>query len=133
MMDHNDGPALDCTNQFSTPPAASAGTSYAGNPPKPGVGAPGGSPRVIPLPPGCDLNDRRLPGLPRRWVRLPLMALCPAGPGAAHAGNARHSGRARERHDEDALEKDMNHYLIFLANAPTPRGRCDDHPSCSPG
>jgi hypothetical protein len=28
---------------------------------------------------------------------------------------------------EDALEKDMNHYLIFLANAPNLRGRCDDH------
>ena len=28
---------------------------------------------------------------------------------------------------EDALEKDMNHYLIFLANAPNRRGRGDDH------
>ncbi|MET4205021.1 hypothetical protein [Bradyrhizobium sp. LA6.12] len=28
---------------------------------------------------------------------------------------------------EDALEKDMNHYLIFLANAPNLRSRCDDH------
>ena len=28
---------------------------------------------------------------------------------------------------EDALEKDMHHYLIFWANALNLRGRCDDH------
>jgi hypothetical protein len=27
---------------------------------------------------------------------------------------------------EDALEKDMNHDLIYLANAPYLRGRCDE-------
>jgi hypothetical protein len=55
MMGHNDGPALDGTNPFSNPPAASAGASYAGSPP-PGVGAPGGSPPILPLPPGCALS-----------------------------------------------------------------------------
>jgi hypothetical protein len=32
MMGHNDGPTLDGTIPFSTPPAASAGASYAGSP-----------------------------------------------------------------------------------------------------
>ena len=105
MMGHNDGPVLDGTYPFSTPPAASAGTSYAGNPHPPARRRRSWrqSPRVLPLLPGCSRCDRRLPGLPRRWVRLPLLALCPvlgrAPPGAAHAGNARHSGRARARRD----------------------------------
>jgi hypothetical protein len=83
--------------------AASAGTSYAGNPPRPASALPAAVPRILPLPPGCALCDRRLLGQPRRWVRLPLLALSPvlgrAPPGAAHAGNGRHSGRARVRRD----------------------------------
>ena len=105
MMGHNDGPALDGTNPFSTPPAPQApAQATPGIPtPRPASALPAAVPRVLPLPPGWALCDRRLPGLPRRWVRLPLLALCPvlgrAPPGAAHAGNARHSGRARARRD----------------------------------
>ena len=105
MMGHNDGPALDGTNPFSTPPAPQApAQATPGIPtPRPASALPAAVPRVLPLPPGWALCDRRLPGLPWGWVRLPLLALCPvlgrAPPGAAHAGNARHSGRVRARRD----------------------------------
>jgi hypothetical protein len=65
-----------------------------------------------------------LPGLPRRWVRLPLLALCPALPATPVIPEEQERDAI-----EDALEKDMNHYLIFLANAPNLRGRGDDHRS----
>lgn len=111
MMGHNDGPALDGTNPFSTPPAPQApAQATPGIPtPRPASALPAAVPRVLPLPPGWALCDRRLPGLPRRWVRLPLLALCPvlgrAPPGAAHAGNARHSGRVRARRDRGSRLK----------------------------
>ena len=111
MMGHNDGPALDGTNPFSTPPAPQApAQATPGIPtPRPASALPAAVPRVLPLPPGWALCDRRLPGLPRRWVRLPPLALCPmlgrAPPGAAHAGNARHSGRARARRDRGSRLK----------------------------
>jgi hypothetical protein len=105
MMGHNNGPAFDGTNPFSTPPAPQApAQATPGIPtPSPASALPAAVPRILPLPPGCALCDRRLPGQPRRWVRLPLLALSPvlgrAPPGAAHAGNVRHSGRARVRRD----------------------------------
>jgi hypothetical protein len=105
MMGHNDPPALDGTNPFSTPPAPQAPAQATPGIPTPGVGAPGGSPLrpPPPLPPGCGLCDFRLPGLSWRWVCLPLLALClvagRAPSGAAHAGNARHSGSARAGRD----------------------------------
>ena len=111
MMGHNDGPALDGTNPFSTPPAPQApAQATPGIPtPRPASALPAAVPRVLPLPPGWALCDRRLPGLPWGWVRLPLLALCPvlgrAPPGAAHAGNARHSGRARARRDRGSRLK----------------------------
>ena len=111
MMGHNDGPALDGTNPFSTPPAPQApAQATPGIPtPRPASALPAAVPRVLPLPPGWALCDRRLPGLPWGWVRLPLLALCPvlgrAPPGAAHAGNARHSGRVRARRDRGSRLK----------------------------
>src|SRR4051812_28027949 len=75
MMGHNDGPALDGTNPFSNPPAASAGASYAGSPPA----RRRRSRRQSPHPPaaaGMRPLDRRLSGLLRPWVRLPLVSLC---------------------------------------------------------
>ena len=83
--------------------AASAGTSYAGNPPA----RRRRSRRQSPHPPaaaGMRPLDRRLPGLLRRWVRLPLLALCPvlgrSPPGAVHAGNA----IIQEEQERDAIE-----------------------------
>jgi len=111
MMGHNDGPALDGTNPFSTPPAPQApAQATPGIPtPRPASALPAAVPRVLPLPPGWALCDRRLPGLPWGWVRLPLLALSPvlgrAPPGAAHAGNARHSGRVRARRDRGSRLK----------------------------
>jgi hypothetical protein len=55
MMGHNDGPALDRANPFSTAPAPSAGTIYAGDP-HPSARRRRSrrqSPRILPLPPGC--------------------------------------------------------------------------------
>jgi len=121
MMGHNDGPALDGTNPFSSPPAASAGASYAGSPPA----RRRRSRRQFPHPPaaaGMRLLDRRLPGLLRRWVRLPLLALCPvlgrAPPGAAHAGNAIIQEEQERDAIEDAVEKGMSHNLIFWRTRP---------------
>jgi hypothetical protein len=96
--------------------------------PPPGVGAPGGSPPILPLPPGCALSTpdcqacsgdgcacRSWP-YARCWAGRLLASPMPATPVIPEE---------QERDAiEDALEKDMNHYL---ANAPNLRGRCDDH------
>jgi hypothetical protein len=50
MMGHNDGPAPDGTNPFSTPPAPQGPAQATPGIPPPGVGAPGGSP---PRPPAA--------------------------------------------------------------------------------
>jgi hypothetical protein len=105
MMGHNDPPALDGTNPFSTPPAPQApAQATPGIPtPQPGVGAPGGSPPHPPAAAGMRPLRPPIAGPAPAMVRLPLLALSPvlgqAPPGAAHAGNARHSGRARVRRD----------------------------------
>jgi hypothetical protein len=82
------------TNPFSTPPAPQAPAQATPGIPRPALALPAAVPRILPLPPGCALYDRRLPGQPRRWVRLSLLALSPvlgrAPPRSAHAGNARH-------------------------------------------
>jgi hypothetical protein len=117
MMGHDGASALRWHQPvLHSAGAASAGTSYAGSPhPQPGVGAPGGSPPR----PSAAAGMRRLrsPSPARRWVRLPLAALCPvlgrAPLGAAYAGDARHFEEQARDAIEDALEKDMNHYLIF--------------------
>ena len=66
--------------------------------------------------------DCRLPGLLRRWVRLPLLALCPvlgrAPPGAVHAGNAIIQEEQERDAIEDAVEKGMSHNLIFWRTRP---------------
>ncbi len=105
MMGHNDGPALDGTNPFSTPPAPQApAQATPGIPtPRPASALPAAVPRVLPLPPGwasATADCQACPGdgcACRSWP----YARCWAGrpPGAAHAGNARHSGRARARRD----------------------------------
>ena len=127
MMGHNDGPALDCTNQFSTPPAASAGTSYAGNPPSPASALPA----AVPASSRCrrdaaptTVDCRACPGdgcACRSWPYARL-GRAPPTPATPVIPEEQESDAI-----EDALEKDMNHYLIFLANAPNLRSRCDDH------
>ena len=102
MMGHNDGPALDGTIPFFTPPAASAGASYAGSPPPPGVGAPGGSPPILPLPPGCALSTADCQACSGDGCACRSLPVPGAGPGASWRSPCRerhHSGRARARRD----------------------------------
>ena len=123
MMGHNDGPALDGTNPFSTPPAPQApAQATPGNDPPPGVGA---SRRQSPASSRCRRDGPSRPpiaGPARRWVRLPLLALCPvlgrAPPGAAHAGNARHSGRARARRDRGSRLKGYEPLFDLFGECP---------------
>src|SRR4051794_30166255 len=81
--------------------------------------------RQSPHPPaaaGMRPLDRRLPGLLPRWVRLPLLALCPvlgrAPPCAVHAGNAIIQEEQERDAIEDAVETGMSHNLIFWRTRP---------------
>ena len=129
-MGHNDDPALDRANPFTTAPAPSAGTIYAGDP-HPSARRRRSrrqSPRILPLPPGCasaTADCRACPatdatGLPALWWVLGWAPPLPATPVIL--------GRQERDAIKDALEKEMNHYLIFLANAPISAGRFDDLP-----
>ena len=122
MMGHNDGPALDGTIPFSTPPAASAGASYAGSPPA----RRRRSRRQSPHPPAAaGMGPLRPPiagpalgmGAPAAPGPMPG-----AGPGASWRRPCRQRPSFRKSKSATrsriALERDMNHYLIFLANAP---------------
>jgi hypothetical protein len=123
MMGRNDGPALDGTNPFSTPPAPQAQAQA----------TPG-----IPTPARRRRSRRQFPASSRcRRDGPSATADCPACPGDGSACRSWPYARCwagrllalpmpatpvipdEQECDaiEDALEKDMN-YLIFLANAP---------------
>jgi len=83
MMGHNDGPALDGTIPFSTPPAASAGASYAGCPPRPASALPA----AVPPSSRCRRDAPSRPPIARPAPAMGAPAApCPvpgAGPGAS--------------------------------------------------
>lgn len=132
MMGHNDGPALDGTNPFSTPPAPQAPAQATPGIPPPGVGAPGGSPPRPPAAAGMGPLRPPIAGpTPAMGAPAAPGPMPGAGPGASWRRPCRQRPSFRKSKSATrsriALERDMNHYLIFLANAPNLRGRCDDH------
>jgi hypothetical protein len=108
MMGHNGGPPLDGANPFSMPQAPQAPAQAApGIVPTapPGAGAPGGSPAPPPAAAGQPPAPPMPPGAPG----------APPAPGGAPMPAMPVIPEEEERDAiEDALEKDMNHYLTAV-------------------